>query len=107
VVAAIASVIPFVGSALAWVPASIVLFAQGSIGQGIFMLAWGAGVVGTIDNVVRPLVVTAKMPISTLLVFIAMLGGMQAFGLAGILIGPVTLAVTLALIRIIGETSRE
>jgi predicted PurR-regulated permease PerM len=107
VVAAIGSVIPFVGSSLAWLPAALTLFMKGSIGKGIFLLAWGAGVVGTIDNVVRPLVVTAKVPVSTLLTFIAMLGGVQAFGLIGILIGPVTLAVGMALIRIIGETSRE
>jgi predicted PurR-regulated permease PerM len=106
VVASIASVIPFVGSALVWAPAAVVLFTQGSIGRGIFLLAWGAGIVGTIDNLVRPLVVTARMPLNAFLVLIAMLGGVQAFGVAGILTGPVTLMVALTLVRIIGEKLR-
>jgi predicted PurR-regulated permease PerM len=101
--AAGASVIPFVGSALAWVPAAVVLFVQGSIGKGIFMLAWGVGIVGTIDNLVRPLVVTAKMPLNMFLVLVAMLGGIRAFGVTGILIGPVTLTVILILLRIVRE----
>jgi predicted PurR-regulated permease PerM len=104
--AAGASVIPMAGSALAWLPAAIVLFVQGSIGKGIFMLAWGAGVVGTADNLVRPLVVTASMPMNMFLVLLAMLGGVQAFGLAGILIGPVTLTVITTLLDIARERAR-
>jgi predicted PurR-regulated permease PerM len=101
--AAFVSVLPMFGSALVWVPASAVLFAQGSWGKGLFMLAWGAGIVASIDNVVRPLVVTARLTFNPLLVFIAMLGGFRAFGVIGIWVGPVTLAVTVALFRILRE----
>jgi predicted PurR-regulated permease PerM len=83
-----------------------VLFIEGSVGKGIFMLAWGAGLEGTIDNVLRPLVVTARMPFNALLVFIAILGGVQAFGFIGILAGPVILAVTLALFSLLQEEMR-
>ena len=103
VAAAILSVLPLFGSALVWLPAAAVLFFQGSIGRGVFMLIWGAGLVGTIDNFIRPWVVVAKLPAHPLIVFVAMLGGVEAFGLMGILFGPVILAVTLALFRMFRE----
>ena len=103
VAAAVVSVLPLFGSALVWIPAAAVLFLQGAIGRGVFMLIWGAGLVGTIDNFIRPWVVTAKLPVHPLIVFVAMLGGMEAFGLMGILFGPVILAVTMALFRMLRE----
>ena len=103
VAAAIVSVLPLFGSALVWLPAAAVLFLQGSVGRGVFMLIWGAGLVGTIDNFIRPWVVTAKLPVHPLIVFVAMLGGVDAFGLMGILFGPVILAVTMALFRMLRE----
>lgn len=102
-VGAAGSVIPFVGSSLAWLPAAGLLFLQGSVGWGLFMLIWGVAVVGMVDNVIRPLVLAARRPISPLLIFVVILGGLQAFGVIGILLGPVTLAVTLALLRILRE----
>ena len=101
--AAIGSVIPVVGSAVAWVPAAGILFAQGNIGWGIFMLIWGAGVVGMIDNIVRPWVVSSRRPMNALVVFIVILGAVQAFGVVGVLAGPVILAVTIALFDIVRE----
>ena len=106
VAAAIVSVLPLFGSTLVWLPAAGVLFAQGSIGWGIFMLAWGAGIVGTVDNLVRPLVVGAKSPMHPLVIFVAILGGVEAFGLIGILAGPVTVAVTVTLFGILREEIR-
>jgi len=103
VAAAALSVLPLFGSALVWLPGAIVLFVQGSIGRGVFMLIWGAGLVGTIDNIIRPMVVMTKLPLHPLVVFVAMLGGVEAFGLMGILFGPVILAVTVALFRMLRE----
>ena len=103
VAAAVVSVLPLFGSALVWLPAAAVLFLQGSIGRGVFMLIWGAGLVGTIDNFIRPMVVMTKLPVHPLVVFVAMLGGVEAFGLMGILFGPVILAVTVALFRMLRE----
>ena len=103
VAAAVVSVLPVFGSALVWLPAAAVLFLQGSIGRGVFMLVWGAGLVGTIDNVIRPMVVMTRLPVHPLVVFVAMLGGVDAFGLMGILFGPVILAVTVALFRMFRE----
>jgi len=106
VAAAVVSILPLFGSALVWLPAAAVLFVQGSIGRGVFMLIWGATLVGTIDNFLRPLVVTTKLPVHPLIVFVAMLGGVEAFGLLGILFGPVILAVTVALFRMLREEMR-
>jgi predicted PurR-regulated permease PerM len=97
------SVLPIIGSALVWIPGSIVLFAQGKIGMGLFFLAWSAGLVANADNLIRPLIVMASLPVSGLLVFIAILGGIQAFGLIGVFVGPATLAVGLALFRMLRE----
>ena len=103
VAAAFVSLIPIVGTALVWIPAAALLFAQGSWKMGIFILVWGALPVAQADNVVRPLVLTAQMPVNTLVLFVAMLGGASAFGLAGILLGPVIVAVAITLLRFLGE----
>ena len=103
VAAAVVSVLPLFGSALVWLPAAAILFVQGSIGRGVFMLIWGVGLVSTIDNFIRPMVVMTKLPVHPLIVFIAMLGGVEAFGLMGILFGPVILAVTVVLFRMLRE----
>jgi predicted PurR-regulated permease PerM len=101
--AAGASVLPLFGTALVWIPGAIVLFYQGSIGWGVFLLIWGAVLVANSDNVVRPLVLMTRVRANPLLILIAILGGMQAFGLAGILFGPVILAVTMALLELLRE----
>jgi predicted PurR-regulated permease PerM len=101
--AAGASVLPLFGSALVWIPGAIYLFYQGSIGWGVFLLIWGAVLVANSDNVVRPLVLMTRVRANALLILIAILGGMQAFGLAGILFGPVVLAVTMALLELLRE----
>jgi predicted PurR-regulated permease PerM len=101
--AMLVSVLPVVGSALVWIPGAILLLSQGKITMGLFFLAWSAGLVANADNVVRPLIVMASLPVNGLLVFISLLGGVQAFGLIGIFVGPVTLAVGIALLRMLRE----
>ncbi len=98
-----ASVLPLVGSALVWLPGALVLFYQGSPGWAVFLLVWGALLVANSDNIVRPLVLMARVPANPLVILIALLGGVQAFGLIGILFGPVILAVTMALLRLLRE----
>lgn len=102
--AAAVSVLPILGSALIWIPGTILLFAQGQTGMAVFFLLWGAVLVANSDNVVRPLVVMNSLQeVNGLLVFIAILGGIQAFGFTGVLAGPVTLAVGIALLRMLRE----
>jgi predicted PurR-regulated permease PerM len=103
-VAAVAALIPLIGTALVWVPAAGVLLVQGRWVAALFLLGWGVGVVSTADNVVRPLFISGRAQISTLPVFLGLLGGVSAFGPIGLVAGPVVVALTLALLRFAGES---
>ncbi|TCI04695.1 AI-2E family transporter [Corallincola luteus] len=96
---AFASLIPFVGTALIWVPAAIYLFVTGETGWGIFMVVWGVVVVGSIDNFLRPLFMQGAS-MSTVVVFFSLLGGLQVFGLIGLLYGPLIFSITLVLFHL-------
>ncbi len=96
--AAIASLLPVGGTALVWGPAAIVLAAQGRWGWAIFLGLWGVLVVGLADNLLRPLLISGRAQISTLPVFLGVMGGLAAFGLIGMFLGPVVIALALALL---------
>jgi len=104
IVTAVASLVPVVGSALVWGPASILLLLSGHWVKAIILLSWGAAVVGQVDVVIRPYVVSAHVKVHTLLVFFALLGGVKAFGIVGIFVGPVILSVTLAVLNMLKTT---
>jgi predicted PurR-regulated permease PerM len=92
--------VPFIGTGLVWAPAALYLLWQGSWIKAIVLAAWGAGVVSTIDNVIYPIIVGRELRLHTLAVFIAFIGGMSAFGLAGIVLGPAILSILATLIDI-------
>ncbi len=100
----IASFIPFVGTALVVVPAVLYLLAQGVAWKWIFMLVWGVVVAGSADNFLRPLLVSGRAEIGTLTAFFGVIGGIGAFGVVGLFLGPVVLALALALIQFAEET---
>jgi predicted PurR-regulated permease PerM len=102
-VAAVASLIPLIGTALVWVPAVGVLFLQGRWVAAIFLAVWSVAVVSSADNVVRPLFISGRAQISTLPVFLGLMGGISAFGPIGLVVGPVVVALTLALLRFAEE----
>ena len=104
VVGTIASFIPLVGTSLIWLPAAIYLFATDAAWKAAFMLVWGALVVGSADNFLRPILVSGKTQMGTLTVFFGVLGGLAAFGMVGLFLGPVILALVLALIDFAEET---
>ena len=85
------SVVP-VGPPLVWLPAALWLFHQGFTGWGIFMLIWGVGV-SSVDNVVKPWIISQGSAMPFLLIFFGVLGGALAFGFIGVFIGPTLLAV--------------
>jgi predicted PurR-regulated permease PerM len=107
VATALFSMIPLAGAASVWVTATIYLLVAGSWGKAIFMAAWGAGVISTADNVVRPLVLSGRVEIHTLLIFFSLLGGVRAFGLVGLFVGPIIVSVAIALLRILEEERRD
>src|SRR5262249_9766662 len=99
VLAMVAALVPLFGTALVWVPAVIVFAVQGRWGAAIFMTAWGVVVVSGSENVVRPLFISGRAQISTLPVFLGLAGGLSAFGPIGMVLGPVIVALVLALLR--------
>ena len=90
------SVVP-VGPPLVWLPAALWLFAQGSHGWGIFMLIWGVAV-SSVDNVVKPWIISQGNAMPFLLIFFGVFGGALAFGFIGVFLGPTLLAVGYRLI---------
>ena len=98
-VMAFASLIPVVGTALVWVPAAFYLLLTGATGWALFMLVWGVVVVGSIDNFLRPLFMQGAS-MNTVVVFFALIGGLQVFGLMGLIYGPVVFAITLVFFRL-------
>ncbi|HYP05986.1 MAG TPA: AI-2E family transporter [Bryobacteraceae bacterium] len=107
VATAIFSMIPLAGAASVWVTATIFLLATGAWGKAIFMAAWGAGLISMADNVVRPLVLSGKVKLHTLLIFFSLLGGVRAFGIIGLFTGPIIVAVAMALLEILQEERLE
>jgi len=93
------SMIP-VGPPLVWGGAAIWLFYQGSIGWAIFMIAWGLLVISSIDNFVKPYLISRSSSLPLLLIVLGVFGGIVAFGFIGIFIGPPMLAVGLTLIQL-------
>jgi predicted PurR-regulated permease PerM len=105
--AAFCSLLPLVGTALVWGPVAIQLIATGHIIKGLILLGLGAGVVSQLDNVVRPLVVGKKVQANSLVLIIAMLGGVQAFGFLGLFVGPIAVALIVAVSKMLREEIAE
>lgn len=91
------SVVP-IGPPLVWGPAALWLFHQGSTGWGIFMLIWGVGV-STVDNFVKPWLISQGSDLPFLLILFGVLGGALAFGFIGVFIGPTLLAVSYRVVK--------
>jgi predicted PurR-regulated permease PerM len=97
----IASILPALGTALVWAPVGIVMIILGHPAQGIGILLWSAVVVVFIaDYILRPKLVGTRLRMNDLLVFIAIFGGIEAFGILGVVLGPIAMAVLLSLLRI-------
>jgi predicted PurR-regulated permease PerM len=81
------------GIALLWLPAALWLFSQDQTGWAIFVLVWNGLLVGSLDNVLRPYLISRGAKLPTVLIFLGVLGGVIAFGIVGVFLGPVLLAV--------------
>jgi predicted PurR-regulated permease PerM len=89
VVMTIASIIPAIGAAIVWLPAVIYLIATDEIARGVGLLIWCAGVVSTIDNVLRPRLIGSDTKMPDLLILLSTLGGIAMFGATGLVLGPI------------------
>lgn len=104
---AVLSLLPVGGTALVWGPGAIACWLQGRAGMAVFLAIWGVVVVSTLaDNVLKPILIGGRTELSTLVVFLGVFGGLGAFGLLGLFIGPMVLAFGLTLLQILRETVR-
>ncbi len=99
-----ASMVPFVGTAAVWVPGTVYLAVTGAWVKAIVLAVWGAAVVSSVDNFLRPKLVAGRVQLSGLAMFVAMLGGLQAFGALGIILGPVLFATAAAILALLRDT---
>jgi len=91
------------GAPLIWVPVTLYVFFFQSWGWALFLLIWGAFAVGGIDNVIRPMVIGGRTQIPTLFLFFGILGGLRVYGLLGMFLAPVLIAILVAFVRIYRE----
>lgn len=96
VIMAMMSMIPAVGAAIVWAPVAIYLIAIGQTTQGIILIVVGAGVIGLIDNLLRPILVGRDTKLPDYLVLLSTLGGISLFGISGFVIGPLIAALFVA-----------
>ena len=96
VVMSVLSLLPAVGAALVWAPVAIYLIATGSMIEGLGLAAWGAGVMGMVDNLLRPILVGKETKLPDYLVLLSTIGGLSIFGLNGFVIGPAIAALFVA-----------
>jgi predicted PurR-regulated permease PerM len=107
VATALASLIPAVGTMLVWVPLGIYLIADGHVGRGVLELVWGSFlIIGVPDYVIRPRLV-GEEEIPSLVTFAALFGGVEVFGLKGLIVGPVVMAVSIAVLRLYASEARK
>jgi predicted PurR-regulated permease PerM len=97
VIMAFFSLLPL-GAWIVWTPTAIWLMLTGEIGRGIALAAIGAGGISLIDNFLRPLLLSGRTQMNGLLVFISLLGGIAAFGLLGLVLGPVIMATAISFV---------
>jgi predicted PurR-regulated permease PerM len=103
VLGALFALVPVVGTALVWLPATLWLLIQGEPGYALFMAAWGVLAVGSVDNFLRPILISGRAEVPTLAVFIGVMGGLSAFGFVGLFLGPIVLGLVVALFRFTAE----
>ena len=94
------ALIPVLGAPVVWIPAAIFLALTGNEGRALILTAWGVVVVGSIDNLLYPILVGDKLRMHTLVVFFAVLGGLALFGASGLILGPVAVTITSLLIEV-------
>ncbi len=92
------SIVP-VGPPLVWGPVALWLYATGNVGMAVFMVLWGTLAVSSVDNFIKPILISRGTSMPLALVFLGVFGGIMSFGFLGLVLGPVLLAATLALFK--------
>jgi predicted PurR-regulated permease PerM len=105
-VTGLCALVPVIGTAFVMLPAMLLLILGGHWIKSLILLVWALAVVHPVDNLWRPYLIGERVKLSTLYVFFALLGGLQSFGALGVFIGPIVLALTMALFRFLREEQR-
>jgi len=101
------SIVPAIGNSIIWVPAGIIMLLLGHVWQGIAILVFGAIVISSVDNLLRPILLGQDIQMHSLLIFLSILGGIAAFGFSGFVLGPVVAAFFLASWKMFLELSSQ
>lgn len=101
------SIIPGIGGALVWLPATIILMMTGAVGRGVALALFCALVVGSVDNLLRPWLVGHDTKMHELLIFFSTLGGLMFFGAMGFILGPILAALFVTAWEMFGTTFRS
>lgn len=101
------SLIPVVGTSLVWIPTVIYLLLLGKSYSALFLTLWSVLFLGSIDNFLRPFLMRGQAQMSPFYIFLAIIGGVQYYGLAGILYGPLILSFAMVMLYIYGAEYRE
>ena len=107
VVTGFAALLPVGGSTLVSIPATIYLFLQGETLRAIVLLVWSLGIVGSVDNILKPLIIGNRLGLPVLFLFFGILGGLTLFGALGIVLGPVIFALLRALLDLYSREYRQ
>lgn len=102
VLVALLSLLPYIGSMIFYIPVGLYYLLMGQIWQGIFILAWGFLIIGSIDNVIRAWMLKGKAQINPIFVVFSILGGIVLFGFWGVVIGPLIVSITATIFHIYG-----
>ena len=104
---AICALIPLVGTGLVWVPTALWLLFSGDAGRGVVLIIIGVVVIGLVDNIVRPLLLSGRTSASGLVIFLGLLGGVTAFGFIGLVLGPIILVTASSLLTVFTRVEIE
>lgn len=103
----ICAMIPIVGTSLIWGPAAVLLLIEGDWVRGAILLGCGFGVIGLLDNLLRPILLRGKAPMNGLLMFLSIVGGIVSFGFIGLILGPVVMAAAVSLLGLMRPDSGD
>jgi predicted PurR-regulated permease PerM len=101
------AIVPLLGAFIVWVPAAVYLALSGEWGKAAILVGWGAVVIGGIDNLLHPILAGGRMRLHTVPTFFSIVGGIILFGAAGLIIGPLVVTLTLTLLEIWRERTRQ
>ncbi len=100
VVVALLSLLPYLGSMIFYVPVGLYYLMVGKIWQGIFVLLWGAVIIGNVDNIIRAYMIKGKAQVNPIFVVFSILGGIALFGFWGVVLGPLVISIAVTIFHI-------